>query len=164
MSETDNSLCSHYGSDCSGCLEREHITYDPPKIVSLCAFHNQVVNRIRRILALRLREQHLRGRLQNANREMCYRLMLEFRFSPEFLGNMDHICKQLASQLGLKPSPPDWYERLKDRPAEKPGTIRVRRVPVVEGSPVTRWDWKITVLDSERLTRARASAKKARGK
>jgi len=117
--------CSHYGSDCSGRLEREHITYDPPVTVSLCAFHNEVVNRIRRILSLRLIQQRLRGRLQNSNRELCYKLMLEFRFSQEFLGNMDELCERVAPRLELKPSPPDWYERLKERPAEKQGTIRV---------------------------------------
>ncbi len=90
--------------------------------------------------------------------------MLNYRFSPEFLGNMDQRCRQLASQLGLKPSPPDWYERLKNRPAEKPGTIRVRRVPIVKGNPVTSWDWKITVIDPEQLSRALAGAGNARRK
>jgi hypothetical protein len=164
MSETDNTACSYYGSDCSGRPEREHVTYDPPRIVWLCAFHNQVVNRIRRILALRLKEQHLRGRLQNSNRELCYKLMLEYRFSPQFLDNMHQLCEQLASRLGLKPSPPDWYERLKNRPAEKPGTIQVRRVPMPKGNPVTSWDWEITVVDTDKLSRALASAEKASGK
>ncbi len=112
--------CSHYGSDCSGRLEREHISYEPPEIVRLCTFHNQVVSRIRRILALRLKEQHLRGSLQNSNRALCYKLMLQYRFSREFLEKMNEICDQFASRLGLRPSRPDWYERLKNRPLQSP--------------------------------------------
>jgi hypothetical protein len=111
---------------------------------------------------LRLIEQPLRGRLHNSNRELCYALMLECRFRQEFLSNMDELCERLRSQLDLGPSLPDWYERLKRRPAEKPGTIRVRRKPVVKGNPVTIWDWKITVIDSRQLTRAPAPTKKAR--
>jgi len=148
-----NFSCSHLGLDCSGRLEREHITYDPPKIVILCAFHNQVVNRIRRILALRLKEQHLRGRLHNLNRELCYDLMCKFRFSSAFLGNMDKACENVAAHLGLVSSRLDWYERLRSRPAVQPGSIRVRRKPIVVGDPVMLWDWEITVLDSAQAKR-----------
>ncbi len=154
-------VCSHYGSDCSGRLESEHITYDPCKIVPLCHFHNQVVYHIRRILALRLKEKGLRGRLHNANRELCYKHMLMHRFSPTFLLTMEQISEQLAAKLGLGPSLANWYDKHKQRPAAKPGTIRVRRMPIVKGNPVKSWDWKITGIDSKELTRAVARAKKA---
>ncbi len=156
--------CSHYGSDCSGRLEREHISYEPPEIVRLCAFHNQVVSRIRRILALRLIERHLKGSLQNAHRKLCYKLMLQHRFAGGFPEKMNDACEQFASRLGLKPSPHDWYQRLKIRPPVKPGTIRAHLEPIVVGNPVKFWDWKITVIDSKQLTRALARAMKARGK
>lgn len=144
--------CSHAGLDCRGLLQTEHLVYgkDEQKTF-LCKFHNQTVQQIRRLLALRKRELGLTAKLDEPQRIHCYDEMRKQRFARTFPQLMRCKCEGIASRLEM-PRRADWYEQLSSQDTPKAGgPIKVRLESVAIGTPVKDWEWKITILNPEML-------------
>jgi hypothetical protein len=128
--------CSHAGPDCNGPVQTEHLIYgkDERKTL-LCEFHNQTVQQIRRLLALRKRELRLRGAVNEQQRLRCYEEMRKLRFAPEFPQAMHDKCEKIANSLQI-PQRPDWYEQLSSQDTPKAGgpiKIRLEAMPIGSG-------------------------------
>lgn len=145
-------VCSHSGLDCLGPIQREHLIYGKEESTTfLCAFHNQTVQQIRRLLALRKREQLLRAKLDERQRILCYEEMRKWRFARGFPQAMHDKCETIAASLRMAPRT-DWYERLKSQDTPKPGgPIKFRPEPIATGDPVNDWDWRITISNPEMM-------------
>jgi hypothetical protein len=144
--------CSHAGPDCRGPIQREHLIYgSAQQTTHLCEFHNQAVQQIRRLLALRKREVGLRPKLDERQRVLCFEEMRKWRFARGFPQAMHDKCEAIAASLRLAPRT-DWYERLSSQDTPKPGgPIKFRPEPIATGSPVEEWDWKITISNPEMM-------------
>lgn len=144
--------CSHAGSDCRGPVQKEHLIYGTDeRTTHLCEFHNQTVQNIRRLLALRKGERGLRAKLDKRQRILCYEVMRKCRFARGFPRAMHDKCEAIAASLQLAPRT-DWYEKLTSQDTPKPGgQIKFLPVPVATGNPVEDWDWKITISNPEMM-------------
>ncbi len=60
---TAHERCLHFGLDCKGPMQTEHITYAPDTKAPICAFHNQVLRVMRRSLALSKMAVSLKAKL-----------------------------------------------------------------------------------------------------
>jgi hypothetical protein len=147
-------LCSHAGPDCKGPVQTEHLSYGKDERKTfLCEFHNQTVQQIRRLLALRKVERRLRGKLDERQRILCYEEMRKWRFAQGFPRAVQVKCEVIAQGLQM-PQRDDWYEELSSQDTPKPGgTIRIRLEPVAIGNPVEDWEWKITIRNPEMMTK-----------
>ena len=144
--------CSHAGPDCRGPIQREHLIYGiAQRTTHLCEFHNQAVQQIRRLLALRKGEAGLRAKLDERQRILCFEEMRKWRFVRRFPQAMHDKCEAIAASLRLAPRT-DWYEKLSSQDTPKPGgPIKFRPEPIATGSPVEEWDWEITISNPEMM-------------
>ena len=87
-----------------GRIQREHLIYgSSQRTTHLCEFHNQVVQQIRRLLALRKGEVGLRAKLDERQRILCFEEMRKWRFAREFPQAMHDKCEAIAASLGSAP-------------------------------------------------------------
>jgi hypothetical protein len=144
--------CSHAGPDCKGPLQTEHLIYGKDERKTfLCKFHNQTVQRIRRLLALRKCESGLRAKLDEPQRILCYEEMRKRRVARGFPQAMHRKCEVIANRLEM-PRRTDWYEQLSSQDTPKAdGPIKVRLESMPIGNPVRDWEWRITILNPEML-------------
>src|SRR5215469_723885 len=144
--------CSHAGPDCRGPLQTEHLIYGKDERKTfLCKFHNQTVQQIRRLLALRKRELGLMAKLDEPQRIHCYEEMRKQRFSRTFPRAMHRKCEVIANALHMEQRD-DWYEELSSQDTPKVGgpiEIVLECMPI--GNPVKDWEWRITILNPEML-------------
>jgi hypothetical protein len=144
--------CSHAGPDCNGPLQTEHLIYGKDERKTfLCEFHNQTVQQIRRLFALRKRELRLKGVLNEPQRIRCYEEMRKRRFARGFPQAMHRKCEAIADSLQLAKQA-DWYEQLSSQDTPKAGgPIKIRLEAVAIGSPVKDWEWRITIRNPEMM-------------
>jgi len=144
--------CSHAGPDCKGPLQTEHLIYGKDERTTfLCKFHNQTVQQIRRLLALRKRELGLMAKLDEPQRIHCYEEMRKRRFARGFPQAMHRKCEVIANSLQMAQRP-NWYEQLSSQDTPKAaGPIKMRLESVPIGNPVRDWEWRITILNPEML-------------
>jgi len=153
--------CSHVGPDCEGPLQTEHLIYGKDERKTfLCEFHNQTVQQIRRLLALRKRELGLRAKVNEPQRILCYEEMRKLRFAQGFPQAMHRKCEKISDSLQM-PQRPDWYKQLSSQDTPKAGgQIRIRLEPIPIGNPVKDWEWRITILNPEMLRANREERKR----
>jgi hypothetical protein len=123
----------------------------------LCKFHNQTVQQIRRLLALRKHELGLMAKLDEPQRIHCYEEMRKRRIARTFPRAMHRKCDVIANNLQMEQRP-DWYEQLSSQDTPKAGgPIEIQLEPTPIGNPVKDWEWRITILNPEMLKERRQS-------
>jgi hypothetical protein len=146
---TDEGRCLHFGPDCRGAMQTEHITYRPDTTAPICAFHNQVLRVMRRSLALSKMAASLKAKLTVSQRMHTITVLRQHRFDYGSVEKTDSYCNQLAEENGIhlgefdyekhrstptRPDPVDGVRfRMSFKPEKKRGLVTcchwdVRRV------------------------------------
>jgi hypothetical protein len=131
--------CLHFGPDCRGSMQTEHITYSPDTTAPICAFHNQVLRVMRLSLALSKSAVALRGKLTVSQRIRTVAVLKRHRFDPNSVERTDAYCKKLAAEQGIllgkldykrhratptRPDPADGVRfRMSFKPEKKSGLV-----------------------------------------
>ena len=144
-----NGRCLHFGPDCDGPMQTEHITYSPDTLAPICQFHNRVLRVMRLSLALSKRAAKLRAKLTVSQRIKTIEVLKRHRFDSTSIERTDAYCKKLAEEqqkpLGefdyekhratpTRPDPVNGIQfRMSFRPEKKRGLVTcckwdVRRV------------------------------------
>jgi hypothetical protein len=93
--------CLHFGPDCDGPMQTEHITYLPDTTAPICAFHNQVLRVMRLCLALSKGAVALRGKLTVRQRTRTIEVLKRHRFHAASVEKTQTYCEKLAAKQGI---------------------------------------------------------------
>ena len=99
--EMTTERCLHFGPDCQGSMQTEHITYSPDTTAPICTFHNQVLRVMRLSLALSKTAASLKGKLTVKQRIHTVAVLKLHRFDPSSVRKTDAYCKKLAADKGI---------------------------------------------------------------
>jgi hypothetical protein len=124
---TAHKRCLHFGPDCRGPMQTEHITYSPDMTAPICEFHNQVLRVMRLSLALSKQAVLLRAKLTIRQRIRTIEVLKHNRFDPSSVARTDAYCKKFAAEQGTPLGRLD-YEKHRTTPS---------RPDPVDGIPFT---------------------------
>ncbi len=99
---TAHERCLHFGLDCKGPMQTEHITYAPDTKAPICAFHNQVLRVMRRSLALSKMAVSLKAKLTVRQRIHTIEVLRQHRFHPGPVATSDSYCDHIAEGQGIR--------------------------------------------------------------
>ena len=143
--------CLHFGPDCRGSMQTEHITYSPDTTAPICAFHNQVLRVMRLSLALSKTAVALRGKLTVSQRIRTVAVLKRHRFDPNSVERTDAYCKQFAAEQGIFLGKLD-YKRHRATPTRPDPANGVRFMmsfkPEKKSGLVTCCKWNVRLCES----------------
>jgi hypothetical protein len=138
--------CLHFGPDCRGPMQTEHITYSPDTTAPICAFHNQVLRVMRLSLALSKIGASLKGKLKVRQRTYTIEVLRHHRFDPAVVERTDFYCKQFAEENGIKLGRFNYekHRRTPTRLDPQDGVrFKMSFQPEMENSLVTCCKWNV---------------------
>jgi hypothetical protein len=143
---TARERCLHFGPDCRGPIQTEHITYVPDKTAPICAFHNQVLRVMRRSLALSKMAISLKAKLTVRQRIHTIEVLRHHRFGPDSVERTDSYCNQLAEEqgIGLREFDYEKHRAMPTRPDPVDGVrFKMAFRPELESGLVTCCKWDV---------------------
>jgi hypothetical protein len=93
--------CLHFGADCRGPMQTEHITYSPDTKAPICAFHNQVLRFMRLSLVLSKKAASLKGKLTVRQRMRTIEVLKRYRFDLAVVATTASYCSSFAAERGI---------------------------------------------------------------
>lgn len=141
--------CIHFGPDCQGPMQTEHITYVPDMTAPICAFHNQVLRVMRLSLALSKSAVALRGKLTVSQRTRTISVLKLHRFDHAAIEKTDAYCKELAAKQGITLGKLDYkkHRATPTRPNPVDGIrFRMSFKPEIKRGLVTCCMWDVRLV------------------